>query len=126
VGAEVSEVAPRNIAASAHRPPEERNVQLPEVSGVSKRSDRQLMRRIEWPLTMQANGFAIGGPLPGSIALEVEWRAQADMRTRLQESGQHRGRHEFDREARDGTSISHEAFCFFSVFLVPRPQLLVP
>src|SRR6185503_19828492 len=45
--AEVGKVGPRNIAAAAHRSPNEWDAQFPEVSGLAKACDRQLMRGIK-------------------------------------------------------------------------------
>ena len=82
---EVGEVGPWNILTPADRPPNKWHAQLPEVSGLSESRDRQLVRHVKGLLTMQSNGLAVSRLLPGGVALEVEWRTQADMRTRLQQ-----------------------------------------
>ena len=101
VAAEIGEIAEWNIFAAANRPPYEWHTQLPEISGLAKGRDRQLMHRIERPFTMQPNGLAIGGSLPRSIALEVKWRAQADQWMRLQQPRQRWRGDEVNCEARE-------------------------
>jgi hypothetical protein len=80
---EVGEVSPRNILTPADRPPNEWHAQLPEVSGLSESRDRQLVRHVKGQFAMQPDGLAVGFSLPGGVALEVEWRSQADLRMRL-------------------------------------------
>src|SRR5882757_2961759 len=83
VAVEVGKVAPGNIAAAAGRPPDEWHTQLPKVSRLAEACVRQLVRNIERLFTMQSKGFAVGGPLPGCVALKEERRAQADVRMGL-------------------------------------------
>src|ERR1700754_2667804 len=82
---EVGEVSPRNILTPPDRPPNKWHAQLPEVSGLSESRDRQLVRHVKGLFTMQSHGLAVSRSLPGGVALEVEWRTQADVRTRLQQ-----------------------------------------
>jgi hypothetical protein len=126
VAAEVGKIAEWNIFAAANRSPDEWHTQFPEVSGLSEGCDRQLMRRIKGPVAVQANGFAVGCSLPGRVALEVKWRAQADQWMRLQQPRQRRRFNKVNRETWDWTDGPHELLHLFSMALVIWPQILVP
>jgi hypothetical protein len=52
VAAEIGEIAEWNILAAGNGPPYERHTQLPEVAGLAKGRDRQLMHRIKRLFTM--------------------------------------------------------------------------